>query len=317
MSANNSTLGFAVLKPGFLTLITDRGRFGYHRIGLTSGGPVDPTAARWANRLLGNDENASLLEASFGGLSLEAQVDTAFVVTGATVPLKINGLDAEMWRSHAIKAGDKIDLGFASEACRSYLAVAGGFNIGAEFGSSTTVVRESIGGLNGDKLSAGDVLSCATHTNHPLNILPEVSRPTYTGDITLKVIPGYQQHCFSRFQQRQFFSSEYEVSDRCDRMGYRLTGAEIRPSIDGILSEGICLGAIQVPADGQPIVLLNDRQTIGGYPKIGSVVSLDVARLGQCLPGAKISFEPVTIDCAHNALCLAESQFYRANVVSL
>jgi len=317
MSADKSTRGFTVIKPGILTLITDLGRFGYHRIGLTSGGPVDPTAFRWANRLLGNDENASLLEVSIGGLSLEAQLDTALVVTGATAALKINGLDAEMWRSHRIKAGDKIDLGFASEGCRCYLAVAGGFKVDAEFGSSTTVVRESIGGLNGDKLSTGDLLPCTAQTNHPLNILPEELRPTYGRDINLKVIPGYQQHYFSRFQQRQFFSSEYEVSDRCDRMGYRLTGAAIKPSIDGILSEGICLGAIQVPADGQPIVLLNDRQTIGGYPKIGSMVSLDVARLGQCMPGAKISFEPVTIDSAHNALCLAESYFQRTNVVSL
>lgn len=317
MSAGNVTCGFKVLKPGFLTLITDRGRFGYHRIGLTTGGPVDPMAFRWANRLLGNDDNASLLEASFGGLSLEAQVDTALVLTGANAPLSINGVDAEMWRSHAIKAGDKIELGFATEGCRSYLAVAGGFNIDAEFGSSATVARESIGGLNGEKLSAGDVLPCVSHTGHPLKVLPEASRPSYSDDISLRVIPGYQQQHFSRYQQRLFFSSEYEVSDRCDRMGYRLTGAEIKPSIDGILSEGICLGAIQVPADGQPIVLLNDRQTIGGYPKIGSVVSLDVARLGQCMPGVKLRFEPVTIDSAHNALCLAESYFHRTEMVSV
>ena len=317
MNAGNVTQGFRVLKPGVLTLITDRGRYGYHRIGLTTGGPIDPMAFRWANRLLGNDENASLLEASFGGLSLEAQVDTALVVTGASAPLKINGMDVEMWRSHAIKAGDKIELGFSTEGCRSYLAVAGGFNIDAEFGSSTTVARESIGGLNGSKLSAGDVLPCAVHTDHPLNTLPEASRPTYSGDISLRVILGYQQHHFSRHQQCLFFSSEYEVSDRCDRMGYRLTGAEIKPSIDGILSEGICLGAIQMPADGQPIVLLNDRQTIGGYPKIGSMVSLDVARLGQCLPGAKLTFESVTIDSAHNALCLAESYFHRTEMVSV
>ncbi len=309
--------GFKVLKPGILTLITDSGRFGKHRIGLTTGGPIDPFAFRWANRLLGNNQNASALEASFGGLVLEAEVDSSLVVTGATAPLKINGLDAELWRVHAVSAGDKIELGFATEGCRSYLAVAGGFHIEESFGSTATVVRESLGGLAGDKLKAGDVLPANSVSDVVAKVLPEHLRPDYTLDPVLRVIPGYQQHAFSRFQQRLFFGSDYEVSDRCDRMGYRLTGAEIKPSIDGILSEGICLGAIQVPADGQPIVLLNDRQTIGGYPKIGSMMSLDVARLGQCMPGTKISFKAVTIDCAHNALCLAESHFQRSEAVSL
>jgi biotin-dependent carboxylase-like uncharacterized protein len=309
--------GFKIVKPGILSLITDLGRYGKHRIGLTTGGPIDPYAFRWANRLLGNDLNASALEASFGGLVLEAQIDSSFVVTGATAPLKINGLDAELWRVHAVSAGDKIELGFATEGCRSYLAVAGGFIISESFGSTATVVRESLGGLAGDKLKAGDILPAHAADGVVENVLAEHLRPDYTGDIVLRVIPGYQQHAFSRFQQRLFFGSDYEVSDRCDRMGYRLTGAEIKPSIDGILSEGICLGAIQVPADGQPIVLLNDRQTIGGYPKIGSMMSLDVARLGQCMPGAKISFQAVTIDCAHNALCLAESHFQRAEATAL
>ena len=317
MSQTATANGLKVLKPGILSLITDGGRFGHHRIGLTTGGPIDPLAFRWANRLLGNDANCTMIEASFGGLVLEAELDTFIVVTGATAPLKINGLDAELWRCHEIKAGDKIELGFASEGCRSYLAVAGGLSVPNTFGSTSTVVRESLGGLAGDKLKAGDQLPCEPQRSVPLMVLPEELRPNYTGEITLRVIPGYQQHAFSRFQQRLFFSSEYEVSDRCDRMGYRLTGAEIKPSIDGILSEGICLGAIQVPADGQPIVLLNDRQTIGGYPKIGSMVSLDVARLGQCMPGAKLAFEAVTIDCAHNALCLAESQFNRTQAVAL
>lgn len=315
MSQENCTNGFKVIKPGILTLITDRGRFGHHRIGLTTGGPVDPLAFRWANRLLGNDVNASMLEASFGGLALEVLVDTTIVVTGAAAPLKINGETSELWRCHRVSAGDTVALGFSTEGCRSYLAVAGGFSVAEVFGSTATVVRESLGGISGDKLIKGDVLKCVSTSDVPLQVLPDHLRPDYTGDITLRVIPGYQEHVFSRFQQRLFFSSEYEVSDRCDRMGYRLTGAEIKPSVDGILSEGICLGAIQVPADGQPIVLLNDRQTIGGYPKIGSIMSLDTARLGQCLPGAKVSFEALTIDCAHNALCLAESQYQRTEPV--
>ena len=128
------------------------------------------------------------------------------------------------------------------------------------------------------------------------------------------MILGYQQETFDPVQQQLFFSSEYTVSDRCDRMGYRLTGQEVQSSIKGILSEGICHGAIQIPADGQPIVLINDRQTIGGYPKIGSMISSDTARLGQMLPGAKVSFEAVSMEQAHNLLHFAEAGFQQAQL---
>ena len=123
----------------------------------------------------------------------------------------------------------------------------------------------------------------------------------------MRVIPGYQQRHFSRYQQRRFFSHAFEVSERCDRMGYRLEGPAIHCDIEGILSEGICFGAIQVPADGQPIVLLNDRQTIGGYPKIGSALSLDCAHLAQLRPGGTVHFAPISPHAAHNALHLAAS----------
>lgn len=213
-----------------------------------------------------------------------------------------------------VQAGDRVVLGFATQGARAYLAVAGGFTVIPSFGSVSTVVREGIGGLGGDRVKQGDFLPCDELATERCLRLPEEFRPRYDGDATLRVIPGYQQQAFSRFQQRLFFSSDYRVSDRCDRMGYRLEGAVIKPSIDGILSEGICLGAIQVPADGQPIVLMNDRQTIGGYPKIGSVMSLDIARLAQMMPGAMVGFEPITIDHAHNELHLARSRFERTEV---
>ena len=303
--------GFKVIQPGILTLIQDLGRFGQHGIGLTTGGPLDPLAFKWANRLCGNDLNASALEVSIGGLVLEAAIDTRLSVCGAAMPLKINGAECELWRSHPVKAGDKIELGYATDGARAYLAVAGGFDIAPSFGSSATVSREGIGGLNGGKLQAGDQLAANAAAHEGCLLLPEVYRPEYGKHANLRVIPGYQQHAFSRVQQRRFFSSDYTVSDRCDRMGFRLEGPEVKPNIDGILSEGICHGAIQVPADGQPIVLLNDRQTIGGYPKIGSVLSLDTAALAQLMPGSTVSFEPITMEDAHNIHCLAASYFER------
>lgn len=309
--------GFSVLKPGFLTLITDLGRFGYHRIGVTSGGPVDASAFRWANRLLGNPANAVMLEVSIGGLVLEAQLETRIAVTGAETRLTVNGESKPLWCCHRVRNGDRIELGFARDGCRSYFAVAGGLLVAPTFGSATTVLRESLGGLNGEKLTAGDQLHCAAATDGPLLMLPESERPDYSAELALRVIPVCRHGTFSRAQKRRFFSAEYTVTDRCDRMGYRLNGATIEPAVDGILSEGVCLGTIQVPADGQPIVLMNDRQTIGGYPKIGAVLSLDVASLGQRMAGARVSFRPITPAAARDALLSAERRFRQTELVRL
>lgn len=306
-----SKTGFLVKHSGPRTLILDLGRYGYHHLGMTTGGPADPLAFRWANRLCKNDQNTTALEV-VGGLVLESTVTTQLAVCGANTPLIINGRVRALWRSHKVESGDVIELGFATEGVCAYLAVAGGFDITPVFGSTTTVVREGIGGLNGNTLDAGDLLPCGSYENSEDNRclkLPKNYRPVYGHHAMLRVIPGYQQHDFSRYQQRRFFSHEYKISSRSDRMGCCLEGPEIRPNIDGILSEGICLGAIQVPPDGQPIILMNDRQTIGGYPKLGSVLSLDLGKLAQLKPGNTVYFEPITVDDAHNILHLADSYF--------
>ena len=300
-------MSMKVIQPGLLSLVQDRGRFGRHRIGLTSGGPLDGEAYDYCNRLLGNDDNSTVIEVSFGGLQLESQCDTFVCLTGADMPLHVNEDQQPLWEVLPVRAGDRIKLEFARSGCRAYLGVAGGFDIAPSFGSAATVVREKIGGLRGDKLHAGDILPCpATATGRRL-FLPAQWRPRYQDTVTVRVIPGYQQALFNRLQQRRFFSHSYTVSDRSDRMGYRLEGPAIECDIDGILSEGICAGAIQIPADGQPIVLLNDRQTIGGYPKIGAALSLDTARLAQLTPGGTVHFAPITPYAAHNALHLAAS----------
>jgi biotin-dependent carboxylase-like uncharacterized protein len=296
-----------VIQPGILSLLQDAGRRGHHRIGLTNGGPLDREAFDYCNRLLENPPGSTALEISFGGAHLQARVDTFICVTGASVPLRINGQEAPGWEVLPVSAGDDIQFDFAERGCRAYLGVAGGFDIPPSFGSTATVMREGIGGLAGDKLHAGDLLPCPTVTQCKRLYLPPEHRPRYHDEITVRVIPGYQQQHFQRLQQRRFFSHTYVVTDRCDRMGYRLEGPEIQCDIAGILSEGICHGAIQIPADGQPIVLLNDRQTIGGYPKIGSALSLDTGRLAQLKPGGRVHFAPITPHGAHNALHLARS----------
>lgn len=300
-------MSLRVLQPGILSLLQDSGRTGQHRIGLTNGGPLDPDAFNLCNRLLENTPGSTAIEVSFGGLQLETEVDTFICLTGAVMNFRINNIEQPRWEVLQVQAGDSINLEFAEGGCRAYLGVAGGFQITPSFGSTATVVREHIGGLNGDKLSAGDVLPCAEIHERRQLYLDETQQPRYQDMATVRVVPGYQQHHFDRYQQRRFFSHGYTVSDRCDRMGYRLEGPAIECDIEGILSEGICFGAIQIPADGQPIVLLNDRQTIGGYPKIGSALSLDCAHLAQLRPGSDVHFAAITPHAAHNALHLAQS----------
>ena len=309
--------GFVVKQPGLLTLVQDRGRFGAHNLGLTTGGPLDTLAYDWANRLLGNDLNATCLEVSFGGLSLEAEVDTQIVITGAKKLCKINGKNIAQWHTHSIKKGDVLEMGFASDGIRAYLGVAGGFDIEPSFGSSSTVVREKIGGIHGDKLQAGDHLSCKDNDRgHHLRLADE-DQPNYGSKATLRVVKGYQQAAFDHVQHWRFFNSEYTVTERSDRMGFRLEGEVIHSNIVGMLSEGICHGAIQIPADGQPIVLMNDRQTIGGYPKIGSVIPLDTARLAQLAPGSIVRFEAISLEQAHNLHWLEKSRYQRVKPVKV
>ena len=314
---STSQQGFTVLQPGILSLLQDAGRFGQHSIGLTNGGPLDRHSFNLANRLCGNDQNACVIEASIGGLVLQTDIDTQIAVTGGDAALTINDKPAASWQTHSLKPGDKIALGFSQAASRHYIAVKGGFKIEPMFGSCATVAREKLGGLKGAALQTGDSLPCIATKDSSLLKLSEEHRPSYSGDIVLRVILGYQQAAFSHVQKARFFNHEFELSDKCDRMGFRLTGPEIQSGISGMLSEGICFGAIQIPADGQPIVLLNDRQTIGGYPKIGAVFSLDIPQLTQRMPDTKVRFEAITIDEAQRLLHLAHYRYQNTELISI
>jgi biotin-dependent carboxylase-like uncharacterized protein len=299
-------MSMSVVQPGILSLLQDAGRWGQHRLGLSNGGPLDGEAFYYCNRLLQNPPSSTAIEISVGGLQLKAQVDTFICLTGAPMPLSINGEVRSGWQVHKVAPGDNIHVGFAKSGCRGYLGVAEGFSIAPSFGSTATVVREHIGGLRGESLGEGDQLPCATVANRSRSYLSEKDQPHYQNTLTVRVIPGYQHRHFSRVEKRRFFGSRYRVSERCDRMGYRLEGPAIKCGIEGILSEGICFGAIQLPPDGRPIVLLNDRQTIGGYPKIGAALSLDAARLTQLTPGATVHFAPISPHTARRALQLAQ-----------
>uniref|UniRef100_A0A486XN26 Allophanate hydrolase 2 subunit 2 n=1 Tax=Rheinheimera sp. BAL341 TaxID=1708203 RepID=A0A486XN26_9GAMM len=298
--------GFTVLAPGVLSILQDSGRFGKGGLGLTTGGPMDAPSAAWANRLMGNHSNATLIECSVGGLQLRAETHSFIAVTGAILPVSINGKAVEQWTVHQVQPGDLIELGMVSKGLRVYVAVAGGFSIAPEFGSTATVLREGIGGINGNKLQAGDILAAQTVIKLQRLGLPASYRPQFTQTLTLRLIEGYQASSFSATERQRFYLNSYQVTPQADRMGYKLKGAAIQCQQTQLLSEGICYGSVQIPPDGQPIVLLNDRQTLGGYPKIGSVLSLDCALLAQAGAGTEVYFTPISPHQAHNALCLAK-----------
>lgn len=298
-------MSLTIKNAGILSIIVDSGRFGCHSIGLTTGGPFDRSAFDLANALVGNSPTDAAVEVTLGGFEAQCHSATSIAVTGARVDLTIDGVAQPLATNIQVPAGSVIKLGMATQGCRAYIALSGGIDCPDSFGSKTTVMREHIGGLFGDKLKAGDPVPLA-----PAKQYKERSseQPAIDTNPTLRVVMGYQQQNFSEQAKRRFFTSQFTVSQRFDRMGCRVEGPDVAADIDGILSEGICLGAIQVPADGQPIILLNDRQTIGGYPKIGSVITGDIDKLAQLKPGDTVNFEPISINEAHN---IAHLQAYK------
>lgn len=312
-------IGFTVKQAGMLSLILDSGRFGQHKLGLTEGGPADKLAFDWCHRLLSNHSHSTAIEVSIGGLVLESHCYAIGCITGAKMPVTISGRAVSLWQTFIIEPGDLIEFGYAEFGVRSYFSIAGGFDIEPQFGSCSTVVREKIGGINGKPLAAKDKLpiphahsgldALSSSTETELKKLDIEFQPEYVDQVKLRVVMGYQQDWFSASQIRLFLTSTYKVSSQWDRMGYRLSGAPVVANQSAMYSEGIALGSVQIPADGQPIVLLHDRQTIGGYPKIGTVLSLDLAKLTQCKQGAEVSFEAISIEQAHNLLHLAQYQY--------
>ncbi|MDU0113221.1 biotin-dependent carboxyltransferase family protein [Psychrosphaera aquimarina] len=321
MSDNNTH--FVVERPGVLSLIQDAGRFGQTHLGLTQGGPADRFSFNWCHNLLGNAHTCSALEVVIGGLKLKSNCQTVGCVTGAETNVTVNGKLIPMWCTFVINAGDVIEFGFAAKGLRSYFSVSGGFTIKPEFGSCSTVVREKVGGLSGEPLKQGDKLPMLAIDDADSNTLPTLDSytidakaiPTFESTVTLRVILGYQQDWFSDLDIRRFFCNNYQISKQFDRMGYRLKGPKITANKTEMLSEGITLGAIQIPADGQPIILLNDRQTIGGYPKLGSVLSIDLDKLSQCKQGDVVRFEAITIEQAHNILHFEQHRQAQINIV--
>lgn len=299
--STSSLTGFRVSRAGPLALLQDAGRFGVRHLGVTQGGPADLHAWAWANRLTGNPWGAAALEITFGGLELVAEQNLTIALAGANLAVRHNQQSALMWRTLAIRVGDTLTFGSPVNGLRAYLAVAGGFCGDAVMGSAACVVREQLGGFDGQgtSLREGDLLTVNRAETAPTDqVAPELELRDYRQTAALDLLPGAQIAAFSGRSLFDAFNAEWQVDQRADRMGVRLTGPKLQCVIGSLVSEGISLGAVQVPPDGQPIALLNDRQTIGGYPRLGNLTPLAASRLAQCMPGQTVRLRAAGIDSA-------------------
>ncbi len=303
-------MSFEVIKAGIFTTLQDRGRFSFTHLGVTNSGVMDEYAALAAHKLLDNSLNTNILEIAFSNLELKANDDTSVVVTGAFCEFFINDKENKNWQIQKIKKGDILRIGKILEGQRVYLAVKNGFIIPKEFGSNSTTIKESLGGISGLQIKNGDILPYEKNNKEFNKRWHKNFIPFYKKELTLRVILSYQEESFSKEEKKKFFNSIYTITPDFNRMACKLSGESISSSLNGIISEAITFGSIQIPKDGQPIILLKERQTIGGYPKIGTVLSIDCFKLSQMKIGSKIRFEEIDIKQAQEKLKNFYSTFY-------
>jgi len=289
-----------VLRPGLLTTVQDRGRFGYQKFGVPVSGAVDGIALRVANLLVRNPQSAAGLEITALGPQLQFLADVVAALTGAEVKVDLDGAPVPWYQSFLVRAGQTLDVQTCARGLRSYLAVAGGIDVPVLLGSRSTCLAASFGGFQGRALAAGDVLGVGSPSG-PLRDLarrdvPEAWRLREESPGTLRVVLGPQDDAFTEDGLRSFLESTYVVTQHADRMGCRLDGPEIahRESAD-IISDWVPMGGVQVPGDRKPIILLADRQTTGGYPKIATVIGPDLPLVAQCRPGDRLRFQAVSV----------------------
>lgn len=290
-----------ILAPGGYTTVQDRGRFGFQHMGVPVSGALDPSAFALANLLVGNPENAGVLELTVMGPSLEILREMDMALTGANMGIRINDRSQGAWQTLRVFPGDVVTMGQVVAGCRAYLAFSGGISVPRIMGSVSTYAGGQLGGFRGRPLKKDDVLQTGdAPLVTPPRKIPARFIPKYPSQVTVRAVPGPQDHYFDQ-GLATLFQEPYMVTARADRMGYRLKGepVPIKPSMPkSIVSEPSMPGSIQIPADEQPIILLVE-QTVGGYAKIATVVSTDISRIAQATPGDFIEFEQIDLKTAH------------------
>ncbi|PAE26279.1 biotin-dependent carboxyltransferase family protein [Bacillus sp. 7894-2] len=315
-----------VLKPGLLSSIQDLGRTGYQKFGVIASGAMDPFSHRMANLLSGNEENDPALEITMMGPTLTFEEATLISICGGDLSPLINGQPIRTWRSIFVKKGSELKFGGCQKGCRAYLAVSGGFSVPEVMNSRSTYLRAGIGGFKGRALKAGDVLETGKPSLQSLKMEDYLSKqlhdktfvendwgiaskliPETIGNPEIRITRGRQFDLFTHESRIQLFNHAFEVTAQSDRMGYRLKGTSLALSEHAEqISEAVNFGSIQVPPDGNPIVLLADRQTTGGYPKIGQVAAVDLPLLAQAKPGDALRFKEISNGQAQQLLIKRE-----------
>ncbi|MCS7460342.1 biotin-dependent carboxyltransferase family protein [Paenibacillus doosanensis] len=315
-----------VRKPGLLTTLQDAGRYGYQKYGVIVSGPMDSFAHQTANLLVGNDAKEAALEATLIGPTLYFAAPALIAVCGPGFTASIDGVPAPLWRPVYVNAGATLLLGSSREGCRCYIAVSGGFDVPEQLGSRSTYLRAGLGGLEGRALKEGDRLRLKDATELGENIMRRLHAdagdaafqsvkwrvsyemmPAYNPNPEIRVMPGAQSDLFDAAGLEALFSAEFKVQPQSDRMGYRLAGQPLylREPLD-MLSEPVTFGTVQVPPDGNPIVLMADRQTTGGYPKIAQVLAADLPLLAQAQIGSSVRFRQADLIEAQESYLLME-----------
>lgn len=296
-------MGIIVESPGILTTVQDEGRFGSQQYGVSPAGPMDVRSFYLANILAGNKRSEGALEMTFQGPSLRFEKDNIVAITGADMSPSVNGNPVPMYQAVCVYAGDTLSFGMTNgNGCRAYLAFAGGLDVPVVMGSKATLMRNELGGIKGRKLEKEDRIGFTSpKTSLPNMGLRKLAPEIFPKkEVTLRVVMGPQDYEFPEEEIKRFFWYSAKITNEFDRMGCRLEREEpLRHKGDGnIITDGIAFGSIQVPPNGQPIIMLADRQSTGGYTKIGSVISVDLPKLVQCMAGYKVRFIQVSIELA-------------------
>jgi len=290
-----------VLDPGLLTTVQDAGRKGWARYGIPPSGPLDTAAFAAANALVDNPPDAAALEITLAGPTLRVSRECLIAVCGADFELWVGTLPVPLWHAVYVRAGRLITFGVRRSGARAYLAISGGIALPPFLGSRSTYLPGGFGGLDGRALRAGDRLPLGVMRARDLpqgagRVWPVQRRPPYTPQPTLRVLLGPQDDAFTAEGLATLLNSAYRITPQADRMGARLQGPTVaHRGLAGVVSDGVVVGSVQVPPDGQPIVMLADHQTTGGYPKIATVLRADLPLLAQCLPGHYVRFAAVTL----------------------
>ena len=301
-----------VVKPGLLTTVQDLGRHGYQATGVPVAGPMDIFSHRLANQLAGNDANAATLEVTLIGPELIVDAATTMAIAGAHFEVTLDDRPIQIGESFQATRGQRLKFGRIVQGARSYLAVAGGIQTAPVLGSRATHLVSRMGGLGGRALLTGDRVPIVDDpTPRPLRRSTGLVLPV-KGRALLRMMRGPQADWFQADALRTIDGVSFRISPQSNRMGYRLQGPPLVRTHDReLISEPLGIGAIQVPSAGEPILLMADRQTAGGYPKIGYVISADLPLAGQLAPGDFIEFNLCTQQEAVTAMIARERQLLR------